>query len=434
MRSEILNKFIQITDSVSAANYVVALIFLKWADKKKPVLSSSFFECVTDLNKIIYQDKHQLGETLQKTFRCMEESNYNELGGLFDWLDFSDPRFALGNDRYYYLREIITAIENSEIDERQLLSQIFSQANSPSVETPPSIATLISALVDCHAGESIFDPVCGNGSLLLSCANDGVSISGIERNRSIWFFAKINLIINGFSSINISNSDCFLNRTETSYEVVVGHPPWGLRQSSWTGSAPDLMVTDGNQNALMDYAFILEMVQRMRPETGRAAALVSNGMLTRSGTEAQIRHKLIDANVLDAVIGLPDKIFANTPIGASILLFRAQRTVRDILFVDARAYATQNRSQNTFSSDAIAEIASLVRGYRAVEGRSSMVSVAELAMQEYTINVPRYVSNSIFVEQVGNEDISRRKEDMQREIEILSVQIEELLHGLQRLE
>jgi 23S rRNA G2445 N2-methylase RlmL len=113
---------------------------------------------------------------------------------------------------------------------------------------------------------------------------------GLKHVSSLWFVARLNLILSGHSSATIYNSDCLNDPPEASnkYDVIVGNPPWGLRLESRSAALVEggEIQFDANPKAFLDYAFVLEMVRRMKPLTGRVAVLVSNGMLTRPGAEA----------------------------------------------------------------------------------------------------------------------------------------------------
>lgn len=250
----------------------------------------------------------------------------------------------------------------------------------------------------------------------------------------MWFFAKLNTMMSGHSSTHVYNADCFSDvpGVPDKFDVVIGNPPWGIRLDSWHGAirAFDELPFKPTAKSLLDYAFVLEMIRRMDPVRGRVAVLVSNGMLTRSGFEEQIRRSLIEQNLLDAVIALPEKMFANTAIGASILLFKASRISNDILFLDARPHATQSRGQNSFSNDAVDTIASIVQSPESSDGPFRLVSISEVAEQNFTISVPRYVNTAPSSEHLSIESMLERKATLKVEVDQLSDRIDVLVNEL----
>jgi type I restriction enzyme M protein len=168
----------------------------------------------------------------------------------------------------------------------------------------------------------------------------------------------------------------------------------------------------------------------MKCENGRAAVLVSNGMLTRSGAESDIRRDLIEKNLLDAVIGLPDKMFTTTSIGTSILLFRSTRSIKEVLFVDARSYVTPGRVRNTLSDSAVKSIVSIVLNRTPLEGISKLVPPTEIAGQAYTINVPRYMNRASSKIESDPDFLYEKKISLRQEIDEATVVIDDILQML----
>jgi type I restriction-modification system DNA methylase subunit len=435
MYAEALKRLMSALSSTSAAPCIGAVVFLKWFANRQSKFESriNWLEFVNESKN----NKKDLARYLHDTFFEIESDKSREFVNLFSWINFHDLTTSRESDRNYYLREIITTIDVAEIDEKAMLSELFVHVESNSVETPISIARLLAELVKCRDGEHILDPVCGSASLLVSCASPDSKVTGFERNRSLWFFAKLNLLLSGFSSIGIENTDCFSSRIALTgkCDVIVGNPPWGMRLEAWDGDIELMQGAPFNQNpkSFLDYAFVLEMIHRMHPSTGRVAVLVSNGMLTRPGPDAQVRRQLIEDNLLDTVISLPEKTFVSTSIGSAILLFKASRPTSEILFVDARPFATQARGQNSLSDSAVREISSLILERKDLPGRSRSVPVAEVADQDFTIAVPRYISKSSTRSQIDVQLLSNRKKELQNEVQWLSDRIDTLLLELRKM-
>src|SRR5690606_27091785 len=152
-----------------------------------------------------------------------------------------------------------------------------------------------------------------------------------------------------------------------------------------------------------DYAFILHMIETMNPKTGRVGVVVPHGVLFRGSSEGKIRQKLIEENLLDAVIGLPEKLFYGTGIPAAILVFRRQRKTENVVFIDASREFEAGKNQNKLTPGNIEKI---VETYRAAlnepalkgdEGKvlkdkyAYLATKAEIAANDYNLNIPRYV-------------------------------------------
>lgn len=433
MFSDLIRKYSAVVDSVGFAQCVAAVVFLKFSKTAHDSRGCGFSHnrSALKLRNLLDHPREELWPLLLNELKILEQHNPFELHGLFDPLPLLDAQPSFFESKTLLLREIILAVDSSDLDERELLSQAFLQSNPPSVETPQTVAELISALVDCKDGESVFDPVCGNANLLLTCAAADAQIAGIEKNTFIWTFAKINSILNNYISAKIINDDCFskkIDRTKR-YDIVVAHPPWGLRVPAWSTDMIDLQIPyyAENPKALMDYAFISEVIRRMEKSTGRAAVLVSNGILTRSGPESIIRREIVTNRFIEAVIALPDKTFLNTAVSASIILLSSKRIFNDIFFVDARPYATSGRIQNTFSKNAIEEISLIVKERRTITGKSRVVALDEIAAQDYTINAPRYVGSAEHTDPIEVISFTERKFELNKEINELTSSIEILL-------
>jgi type I restriction-modification system DNA methylase subunit len=452
MNANIFKEISQSPDPKSLYKYVAAIIFLKWIYNNTVVDKYNFSTVTLEKNKNIsirslknlnfndFPGEGNLGGHLELIFRELEAENSEQLGGLFGWIDFHNNCLQKNDDRYYYLKRISAICANINDDECSVFSQLLEVAETPSIETPPSIASLISGVINLTDQEEIFDPVCGNGSLLLSCAavleNENFVLSGNECNHSAWFFAKLNLLLNGFSSRGVLHKDCFAEGVsgydEKQYDAVVGHPPWGERFSdSYHWILESLLPNMGrNQITFLDYAFVFAILGKMKCENGRAAVLVSNGMLTRSGAESDIRRDLIEKNLLDAVIGLPDKMFTTTSIGTSILLFRSTRSIKEVLFVDARSYVTPGRVRNTLSDSAVKSIVSIVLNRTPLEGISKLVPPTEIAGQAYTINVPRYMNRASSKIESDPDFLYEKKISLRQEIDEATVVIDDILQML----
>src|SRR5690606_14250069 len=206
--------------------------------------------------------------------------------------------------------------------------------------TPPEVSDLIAELLDPQKGDSICDPACGSGSLLMKCGRKVVSnhnsknyaLYGQEAIGSTWSLAKVKLILHGEDSHKIEwgatsrnpklldkNGDLML------FDIVTANPPFSLDKWGHDEAENDKFSRFRRgvpPKTKGDYAFILHMIETLKPKTGRMGVVVPHGVLFRGSSEGRIRQQLIDENLLDAVIGLPEKLFYGTGIPAAILLFK----------------------------------------------------------------------------------------------------------------
>jgi type I restriction enzyme M protein len=140
-----------------------------------------------------------------------------------------------------------------------------------------------------------------------------------------------------------------------------------------------------------DYAFILHMVETLKPRTGRMAVVAPHGVLFRAGSEGVIRQKLIEENILDAVIGLPEKLFYGTGIPAAILVLRKKKLDDRVLFIDASKDFKAGKNQNQLSDENIARIVACYRARKPIDRYASLASPSDIRDNEFNLNIPRYV-------------------------------------------
>ena len=140
-----------------------------------------------------------------------------------------------------------------------------------------------------------------------------------------------------------------------------------------------------------DFAFILHMIETLKPATGRMGVVVPHGVLFRGSSEGKIRQQLIEENLLDAVIGLPEKLFYGTGIPAAILIFKKDKIDNNVLFIDASREYKSNKNQNELSPENIAKIIATYREGGNVEKYAYIASLKEIQDNNYNLNIPRYV-------------------------------------------
>lgn len=274
-----------------------------------------------------------------------------------------------------------------------------------------AVSRLLAVLANPQPGMPICDPACGSAGLLLEAAtavgSRNVSLYGQELNQSTYALALMNMFIHGFDSARIERGDSLRNPLLVEndrllrFDIVVANPPfsldkWGVDDAEhdhdnrfWRGLPP---------KSKGDYAFISHMVEVAKPQSGRVAVVVPHGVLFRGGAEGRIRQRLIEDNLLDAVIGLPGNLFPTTSIPVAILLFDRARerggereAFDDVLFVDASNQFSPAKTKNQMEETHIQHIVATVRARQGVDKFASLVSRASIAENDYNLNIPRYV-------------------------------------------
>lgn len=424
-----------IFSSDEAAGYVISLCFLRWLTELKhhadsgETLSIPFNGKIGEVKLVLPDeleysmlmvsiDADHLGEKLDQAFAHLEHLN-EELRGVFQAFDFSNRRFGKHNERYGVLRDAMISIANASSRDDNVLENLVALGirvasesavaglYAPEFNTPLSICDVIARIVSPVQGESIYDPVCGSGQLLVTCAkHTGATtppfVAANEINYIAWALAKMNLISHGISSRNLLRESALdevgvhiLNKEQATFDVVIGHPPWSARYRDHERLRDDkfrrfALGLPPKNNA--DYAFILHMVSSMKPYKGRMAVVISNGALARVGVEREIRKTLIERNLIDAVIGLPEKMFQGTPIPGAILVLRADRKSSELLFLDARSLSNVGRGRSILPADAIDEISRVYQSRLSIDGVSVSISRSAVVQNDFSLSLPLYIN------------------------------------------
>jgi type I restriction enzyme M protein len=181
-----------------------------------------------------------------------------------------------------------------------------------------------------------------------------------------------------------------------------------------------------------DYAYLLHMVSCMKEGSGRMAAVVSGGVLSRGGQEGRIRLRLVADSLVDTVIALPEKMFDNTSVAGAILIMRRGRTANNVLFVDARALGDGARNKNAFPDAALKKIADICAARLAVPGLSAVAGPDEIAAHGHSLSVPLYVRPGQENTAPAIPDLLRRRTEVREQLAAVDREIAALLDTIAR--
>lgn len=307
--------------------------------------------------------------------------------------------------------------------------------------TPPEVSDLIAELLDPQPGDTICDPACGSGSLLMKCGRKIVSghdsrnyaLFGQEAIGSTWSLAKMNMFLHGEDNHKIEWGDTIRNPKLLDkngdlmlFDIVTANPPFSLDKWGHDEAENDKFgrfrrgvppKTKG------DYAFISHMIETLKPGTGRMGVVVPHGVLFRGSSEGKIRQKLIDENLLDAVIGLPEKLFYGTGIPAAILIFKKQKVDDKVLFIDASREFKAGKNQNQLSEENIKKIVKTYRDGDNVEKYAYLASLKEIQDNDYNLNIPRYVDTFEEEEEIDLLAVRAEREQLKAELAKLETEM-----------
>src|SRR5690606_27681502 len=331
-----------------------------------------------------------------------------------------------------------------------LISRFAASAGKKAGEfyTPAEVSTLMAKLVEPQEGDDICDPACGSGSLLMKCGREiaertgsrKYALVGQEAIGSTWALARMNMFLHGEVNHQIEWGDTIRNpklRTGEDqlrhFDVVVANPPFSLEKWGFEQAEKDRFGRFRRglpPRTKGDYAFILHMIETMKPKTGRMAVVVPHGVLFRGSSEGAIRRKLIEENLLDAVIGLPEKLFFGTGIPAAILIFRKNKVDRDVLFIDASREFKPGKNQNQLTREHLDKILRVYRAGESVPKYAHLATPEEIAGNDWNLNIPRYVDTFEEEEEIDLVAVRSERLKLKEELAALEAKMDGYLKEL----
>lgn len=406
----------------------------------------------------LYEKRNEanIGELINIALEKIEDTNRAKLEGVFRNIDFnSETNLGRVKDRNRRLKNLLEDFAKPALDLSPsrvnediigecyiyLISRFASDAGKKAGEfyTPTAVSGLLAKLAGAKPGDTICDPACGSGSLLIRAAeqvgSDNFALYGQEVNGATWALARMNMFLHSKDAARIEwcdtlNSPALIEGDQLmKFDVVVANPPfsldkWGAEDAAtdqynryWRGIPP---------KSKGDYAFITHMIEIAKRQSGRVAVIVPHGVLFRGGAEGKIRQALIEENLLDAVIGLPSNLFTTTGIPVAILIFDRSREEggenearKDVLFIDASKEFTPGKTQNVMDDGHIAKVLETYASRAEVEKYSHQASLEEITENDFNLNIPRYVDTFEPEEEI---DVAAlQKEIVQIEAELADV-------------
>lgn len=394
------------------------------------------------------------GQRIDGALHAIAQANL-PLRGLFEGISFDATAIGSVEQRDRIHRQLLEAFDSSGLQFGaysddcaeaaafacdSLIARLADISGRQGAEfiTPPEIAQLIARLMLPGDGETVGDPCCGSGSLLIACSEharqrtggSGCLLYGQEKHGSTWALAKMNMVLHGEMRAQLEWGDTLRDPKLLApdgrlrkFDVAVSSPPFSLREWGFEAAEQDPY---GRYRRGMpprtagDYAFISHMVETLKPHTGRMAVVVSLGVLFRGAAERQIREQLLSENLIDAVIALPPKMFSHTAIKVAILILRMDRTDDGVLFVDASRSFQHGKLRNVLLDSDLEAIEAAYFSRDDASRLKTLVAREEIAANEFDLSVSRYVD--------------AREEEPEIDLNALRTQRAETLVELSRLE
>ncbi len=467
-------------DSSIYKDYVLTMLFLKyvsdvWQDhyddyQRKhgdhpelivELLKSERFVLPADASfYALHARRHEPGngERIDKALHAIEDANITKLRDVFQDISFNSNKLGDEQQKNDILRHLLEDFAKPALSLRPsrvgtldvignayefLIKNFASTSGKKAGEfyTPPEVSQLMALLMAPKPDDEICDPTCGSGSLLMKCGrvvrekhgSRQYALYGQEAIGSTWALAKMNMFLHGEDNHRIEWGDTLRNpklldshSALKHFDIVVANPPFSLEKWGFDGADKDKYGRFRRgvpPRTKGDYAFILHMVETMKPGTGRMAVVVPHGVLFRGAAEGKIRRKLIEENLLDVVIGLPEKLFYGTGIPAAVLVFRKKKADDKVLFIDASRSFEAGKNQNFLREPDLQRILAAASARQSVDKYAYLASPAEIAENDFNLNIPRYVDTFEAEEEIDLMAVRREREQLKAELARLEEQM-----------
>ena len=453
--------------SLDASEYrqpVMTLLFLKR-------LNDRFEENVEDLtrqgrtkkaaNMEIYHDffvpenarwsnlqktRTKVGEKIDKMCKEIERAN-SKLNGVLTSTKYSDPK-KYPDDK---LAKLVTHFNEPQLRNRDLEKEdIFGDAYEYLLEqfadatkkkggeffTPREVVNLLVNITEPKAGMRICDPTCGSGGMLIISRKHvekkrgdprDLVLDGQESNYGNLAMCKMNMVLHGITDFTIGYGDVLSNPQLVKggrlnkYDKILANFPFSMdwdNKSAEKDSYNRFSFGVPPANGKADFAFIQHMFSQLN-DTGQAAIICSQGVLFRGSVEAQIREGMINEDVIEGIIALPEKLFFGTGIPACVMILNRKKPKpgkNKIIFIYAAKDYQEGKNRNKLRDQDIAKIAKAFHSFKDVDRYCHVADYNELKENEFNLNVPRYVDISEPEEKIDIQNVinNLKKLDVER--------------------
>jgi type I restriction enzyme M protein len=374
----------------------------------------------------VREKSENVGKAIVDAMVGIERANPDTLFGVFSSFDDANwtDKNKLSDERLKDLVEHMSKIKvgnknySSDVmgDSYEYLIKKFadlSKKNAGEFYTPRSVVKLMVKILDPKPGETVYDPACGTGGMLIEAIrnmhNDKSSygkIYGQEKNLATSAIARMNLFLHGARDFKILQGDTlrsplFLYRGELqTFDCVIANPPFSLK--SWGAEQFALDVYGRNlwgspTDSSADFAWLQHMVTSMDKKNGRCAVVIPQGVLFHGGKEGEIRKQLIESDKLECVIALVSGLFYSTGVSACILIFNNHKPTKHqgkVCFIDASNIYTAQRAQDIMTEGNVEEVFNLYKNYEDVIEKSKIAAIEDIRTKDYTLSVNGYIEKA----------------------------------------
>jgi type I restriction enzyme M protein len=419
-------------DASQYKDYVLVLLFVKYVSDKYAGDPNGLIEVPKGgsfADMVALRGNPEIGERINIIISKLAEAN--DLRGIIDVADFNDAeKLGSGQEMRDRLSSLIGIFNRPELDFRknraegddilgdayEYLMRHFATESGKSkgqFYTPAQVSRIMAKTIGIGAARSaaqtIYDPTCGSGSLLLKAHDEApydLTIYGQEKDVATRALAKMNMVLHNCPTAeiwrdNTLSSPHFVNNDGTlkTFDFVVANPPFS--DKAWaTGLDPAndqfKRFVDGVPPAKNgDYAYLLQVIASLKT-TGRGAIILPHGVLFRGNVESEIRKRMIKKGYFKGIIGLPANLFYGTGIPACVVVLDKDNAHArsGIFMIDASKGFVKDGNKNRLRAQDLHKIVDAFTKQLTIDRYSRMVPLAEIEKQDFNLNIPRYIDSS----------------------------------------
>lgn len=377
--------------------------------------------------KDVRETPANVGAALSHAMREIERTNPDTLYRVFGAADWGNREILTDE----ILKDLVEALSKVSLGNRTVGSDLLGDAyeyligrfadvtkrkKAGEFYTPRSVVRMMVDILDPGEGESIYDPACGTGGMLLGAiehvqraGGDARTffgkIYGQEKNLTTSSIARMNLVLHGVEDFQIVREDTLRSPAFTdsstgglaTFDCVIANPPFSLKEwgrEVWEADPWGRAFFGLPPESYGDYAWVQHMVASMAARSGRMAVVLPQGALFRKAAERNIRKGLLESDLIEAVVGLAPNVFYGTSLAPAIVVLRRSKPAerkRKVLVMDASGLYRKGRAQNFLDPEHAEQIVACVRSFEDVEDCVRVVDLAEIEAEDWTLNISRYV-------------------------------------------
>ncbi|MBT4076422.1 MAG: N-6 DNA methylase, partial [Gammaproteobacteria bacterium] len=364
-----------------------------------------------------------IGQALQNAMRAIEQANPDTLHGIFgdaSWTNkerLSDEMLTNLIEHYSQHKLNLSNVPDDKLGNayEYLIKEFADDSGHTAAEfyTNRTVVKLMTLIMDPQPGESVYDPTCGSGGLLLNCAlhlkDEGkeyraLKLYGQEINLLTSAIARMNMFMHGIEEFDIVRGDTLANPglikndELKKFNVILANPPYSIK--SWDRKSFESDPFGRNlwgtpPQGCADYAFQQHIQKSLDVENGRSISLWPHGILFRDA-EADMRRKMLEEDLVECVIGLGPNLFYNSPMEACLLITKTNKEKRkkgEILIINAIQDVRQDKNISYLEPNHIEKIYNAYKAYKDEEGYCKVVSIQDVLSHKASLNMALYVSN-----------------------------------------